>query len=244
VIAPSPIRVGTAGWSLPGRRGDAFPVEGSSLERYASRFDCAEINSSFHRSHRAETWDRWARSVPQGFRFSAKLSKELTHRRKLIDCAEPLAASIAEMRRLGDKLGVVLVQLPPSLAFEAETAARFLDLLRGEWAGAVACEPRHPSWFTEEAERLLAEREIARVAADPPKAEEGRQPGGWPGLVYYRLHGSPVAYRSSYDDGRLEAYAKRLEAAAANAPAWCIFDNTASSAATGDALKLQRLVAG
>ncbi|MEA3048546.1 MAG: hypothetical protein QOG84_382 [Sphingomonadales bacterium] len=144
---PSPVRIGTAGWSLPRRQADAFPAEGGSLERYAGRFDCAEINSSFHRSHRSETWDRWARSVPDDFLFSAKLSKEVTHRRKLIDCAEPLAASIAEMRRLGDRLGVVLVQLPPSLAFDREVAGRFFDLLRGHWTGAVACEPRHPSWY-------------------------------------------------------------------------------------------------
>ncbi|MEA3038534.1 MAG: hypothetical protein QOE79_1047 [Sphingomonadales bacterium] len=241
---PSPVRIGTAGWSLPRMQADAFPAEGGSLERYAGRFDCAEINSSFHRSHRSETWDRWARSVPDDFLFSAKLSKEVTHRRKLIDCAEPLAASIAEMRRLGDRLGVVLVQLPPSLAFDREVAGRFFDLLRGHWTGAVACEPRHPSWFTSEAECLLTEREVARVAADPAKAEGAGEPGGWRGLAYFRLHGSPVVYRSSYDDGRLEAYAQSLGTRASAAPVWCIFDNTASSAAIADALKLQRLVAG
>jgi uncharacterized protein YecE (DUF72 family) len=235
-------RIGTAGWTIPGRYADAFPADGTSLERYAERFDCAEINSSFHRSHRPDTWDRWARSVPEGFLFSAKLSKEVTHRRKLVDCAEPLAASIAEMKRLGDRLAVVLVQLPPSLAFEPEVAERFFDLLRGHWEGAVAFEPRHASWFEEEAETLLVERRIARVAADPPKAAGGDEPGGWDGLAYYRLHGSPIVYRSSYDDGRLEAYATRLKALPA--PAWSIFDNTASASATGDALKLRRFVGG
>jgi uncharacterized protein YecE (DUF72 family) len=233
------IRIGTAGWTIPGRHAEAFPAEGSSLERYAARFDCAEINSSFHRSHRPETWDHWAHSVPDGFLFSTKLSKEVTHRRKLVDCAEPLAASIAEMRRLGDKLAIVLVQLPPSLAFDRDSAELFFDLLRGHWQGAVAFEPRHASWFEEEAEGLLALRRVARVAADPAKAPRSGEPGGWDGLVYYRLHGSPIVYRSSYDDGRLEAVATRLKALAA--PAWCIFDNTASAAATGDALRLQAL---
>jgi uncharacterized protein YecE (DUF72 family) len=233
------LRIGTAGWTVPGRYADAFPAEGSSLERYAARFGCAEINSSFHRSHRPETWDRWARSAPDGFLFSAKLSKEVTHRRKLVDCAEPLAASIAEMKRLGDRLEVVLVQLPPSLAFDRDAAQRFFDLLQGHWKGAVAFEPRHASWFEAEAEGLLVERRIARVAADPAKAAGGDETGGWDGLAYYRLHGSPIVYRSSYDDGRLEALATRLKALPA--PAWCIFDNTASAAATGDALKLQAL---
>jgi uncharacterized protein YecE (DUF72 family) len=243
VIGSRLLRIGTAGWTVPGRYAAAFPAEGSSLERYAGRFGCAEINSSFHRSHRAETWNRWAASVPDGFLFSAKLSKEVTHRRKLVDCAEPLAASIAEMRRLGDKLAVVLVQFPPSLAFDREITEHFFDLVRRHWSGAIACEPRHASWFDEEGEGLLTGRKIARVAADPPKATGGEEPGGWNGLAYYRLHGSPVVYRSSYDDGRLEAVAARLKALAARAPAWCIFDNTASSAATGDALKLQRLLA-
>jgi uncharacterized protein YecE (DUF72 family) len=240
VIGSRLLRIGTAGWTVPGRYAADFPAEGSSLERYAGRFGCAEINSSFHRSHRPETWDRWAGSVPDGFLFSAKLSKEVTHRRKLVDCAEPLAASIAEMRRLGDKLAIVLVQLPPSLAFDREAAERFFDLLRLHWSGAIACESRHASWFEAEAETLLVERRIVRVAADPPKAAGGGEPGGWDGLAYYRLHGSPIVYRSSYDDGRLEAYATRLKALPT--PAWCIFDNTASAAATRDALKLQRLV--
>jgi uncharacterized protein YecE (DUF72 family) len=233
-------RIGTAGWTIPGRYADAFPADGTSLERYAKRFDCAEINSSFHRSHRPDTWDRWARSVPDGFLFSAKLSKEVTHRRKLVDCAERLAASIAEMKQLGDKLAVILVQLPPSLAFDRDAACRFFDLLRGHWEGAVAFEPRHASWFDEEAEGLLIAQRVARVAADPPKAPSGGDPGGWEGLAYYRLHGSPVVYRSSYDDGRLEAVATRLKAL--HTPAWCIFDNTASAAATGDALTLQGLL--
>jgi uncharacterized protein YecE (DUF72 family) len=235
------IRIGTAGWSLPRQHAEDFPGEGGSLERYAGRFDCAEINSSFHRSHRPETWERWARSVPDDFLFSAKLSKEVTHRRKLIDCAEPLADSIAEMRRLGDRLGVVLVQLPPSLAFEREVAERFFDLTRRHWQGALVCEPRHASWFDGEAEDLLVSRQVARVAADPPKATDGGEPGGWDGLAYFRLHGSPVPYRSSYGDGRLETYATGLKALAARAPAWCIFDNTASGAAAGDALTLLAL---
>ena len=82
---------------------------------------------------------------------------------------------------------------------------------------------------------------VARVAADPAPAPGAERSGGWGGLIYYRLHGSPVKYRSSYDDGRLEAIASAIQAAG-ETPAWCIFDNTASSAATADALKLQALL--
>jgi uncharacterized protein YecE (DUF72 family) len=236
---PNP-RIGTAGWTIPPSVADAFPTEGSGLERYSAGFGCAEINSSFHRSHRPDTWRRWAASVPQGFLFSAKLSKEITHKRRLVDCAGPLAAALTEMEALGERLAILLVQLPPSLVFEPGVATSFLAALRARWDRDVALEPRHPSWFEAEAEALLADRRIARVAADPARVPAAAEPGGWDGLAYYRLHGSPVMYRSSYDDGRLEAYAGRL--AARTAPAWCIFDNTASSAATGDALKLRRLL--
>ena len=234
-------RIGTAGWSVATRQSDLFPAEGSALERYAARFACAEINSSFHRSHRAATWERWAASVPEGFAFSAKLSKQITHKRKLADCDDLIGAAIGEMEGLGGKLRVVLVQLPPSLAFDSRLAGGFLETLRRRWPGPVACEPRHESWFGGEAGSLLAALEVARVAADPARCPAAAEPGGWPGLVYRRLHGSPVIYRSSYDDGRLEAYAEAL-AAERGRESWCIFDNTASSAATGDALKLQGLL--
>jgi uncharacterized protein YecE (DUF72 family) len=236
------LRIGTAGWTIPARAAPDFPAAGSSLERYSARFDCAEVNSSFHRSHRAGTWQRWAASVPEGFRFSAKLPKEITHRRRLADCAEPLAAALAEMGALGEKLEVLLVQLPPSLAFDSEVARPFLAGLRRGWGRSIACEPRHPSWFDGDADSLLAGLRIARVAADPARVPAAAEPGGWRGLAYYRLHGSPATYRSSYDDGRLETYAAQIAAEAV--PAWCIFDNTASGAATGDALRLRQLLPG
>jgi uncharacterized protein YecE (DUF72 family) len=239
------LRIGTAGWSVAAREAEHFPGEGSSLERYAARFRCAEINSSFHRSHRASTWTRWAESAPDDFLFSAKLSKEITHKRKLVGSRELVAAALAEMRLLGPKLHVLLVQLPPSLAFDPRLADEFFGDLRTEWPGRTACEPRHASWFEEEAGALLVRHEIARVAADPARVEAGGGPGGWRAVSYWRLHGSPVPYRTSYDDGRLEAYATAIAAERAEGrEVWCIFDNTASSAATGDALKLAKLLGG
>lgn len=235
------LRIGTAGWTIPTRNSDLFPSEGSSLERYAARFACAEINSSFHRSHRPDTWRRWAQAVPAPFRFSAKLPKEITHKKRLVDCSDPLAVAMAEMAALGDKLDILLVQLPPSLAFEPAVARPFFADLRDRWDRYIACEPRHPSWFEGEANSLLESLRVARVAADPAGVPAAAEPGGWRSLAYFRLHGSPAVYRSSYDDGRLEDYAARI---AEGGPAWCIFDNTASGAATGDALKLMKLLSG
>ncbi len=221
---------------------ESFPSEGSSLERYAAHFRCAEINSTFHRSHRPATFERWAASTPPDFRFAAKLPKTITHKQKLAGCENLLDGYLEEVAGLGDRLAIYLVQLPPSLAYDERLAASFLEGLRARTNLLLACEPRHPSWFETGASELLNRFEIARVAADPARVEEAALPGGWPGLVYYRLHGSPAIYRSSYDDGRLEAYAAQLSSKLPGADVWCIFDNTASSAATGDALALSRLL--
>jgi uncharacterized protein YecE (DUF72 family) len=233
--------IGTAGWSIATAEAAHFPSEGSALERYSAVFGGAEINSSFHRSHRASTWQRWAESVPEGFRFSAKLPKTVTHANKLVDCAGLVDAFLDEVAPLGEKLEVLLVQLPPKLAFDAALAEDFFAGLKARSAAAVACEPRHPSWFEEEADALLARLEVARVAADPAVVPEAARPGGWRGLEYWRLHGSPAMYRSPYGPERLAAYAEAIgEAEAAGRRTWCMFDNTASSAATGDALWLLR----
>ena len=94
--------VGTAGWSIPGALATCFGEGASSLERYATRFAGAEINSSFHRPHRASTWRRWCEAVPQEFRFAVKLPKTISHQRKLVDCGALLDAFLAEVSALGD----------------------------------------------------------------------------------------------------------------------------------------------
>ncbi len=176
------IVIGTAGWSIPLASAEAFPAQGSALERYAARFPGAEINSSFHRPHRRSTWERWGASVPAHFRFSVKLPKTITHGLKLADCAAPLRAHLEDAGALGDKLAVHLVQLPPSLAFDAATAEPFFRGLSDASGAAIACEPRHASWFEAEVAALLAQWRVARVAADPARVEAAAHPGvgrGW-----------------------------------------------------------------
>ncbi|HYG28884.1 MAG TPA: DUF72 domain-containing protein [Allosphingosinicella sp.] len=236
---------GTAGWSIASAAAGSFPAEGSALERYASIFAGTEINSSFHRSHRAATWARWEASVPERFRFAVKMPKAISHERKLRDCEDLAAAFVEETAALGAKLSVLLLQLPPKLAFDAVLAEEFLTMLAAMTPVRIACEPRHPSWFEAEAEALLARLQVARVAADPAVVPAAAAPGGWRGLAYWRLHGTPVMYRSAYGPERLAPYAEAIEAAQADgAEAWCMFDNTASSAATGDALEMMRLLSG
>ncbi|HEX8850240.1 MAG TPA: DUF72 domain-containing protein [Gemmatimonadaceae bacterium] len=237
--------VGTAGWSLPVAVQAAFPGEGTHLQRYARRFPVAEINSSFYRPHRPATYARWASLVPEGFTFSVKIPKAITHERTLVAAADLLDAFLAGASALGDRLGALLVQLPPKLALDIASADEFFRVLRARYAGPVALEPRHASWFDRDAGRLLVTHRVARVAADPARVPAASEPGGDPGLVYYRLHGSPRTYWSAYDDAYLDALAARMREAGRSATeVWCIFDNTASGAAAANALSLLERLGG
>jgi uncharacterized protein YecE (DUF72 family) len=238
-----PLIVGTAGWAVPRQDAERFPAEGTSLQRYATAFGGVEINSSFHGPHRQATWARWSDSVPSDFKFAVKIPKTISHQHKLIDCDAVVTDFIGQVAALGEKLAILLLQLPPKLEFDPDAAADFLQLLTSSTSAAIVCEPRHPSWFEAGADALLERFRVARVAADPALSGAAAEPGGWRGLSYWRLHGSPHMYRSSYDPDRLASYARRIrEEQAAGRAAWCMFDNTAASAATGDALALQELV--
>jgi uncharacterized protein YecE (DUF72 family) len=241
--APTAVRIGTAGWSIPNEHAAPFPLLGSHLERYAAVFNAVEINSSFYRPHRRVTYERWAASVPEGFRFAVKVPKAITHERRLKGVGDLLERFLSEVAGLGPKLGPLLVQLPPSLAYETGTSDVFLRDLRNQAAGSLVCEPRHRSWFAPDVEELLDELRIARVAADPAPVPGAGEPGGWRGLLYWRLHGSPRKYYSPYSKEALAQMAQRLaDERATGSEVWCIFDNTAAFAATRDARTTKTLV--
>lgn len=204
-----------------------------------------EINSSFHRPHRPATYARWSAAVPSSFRFSVKLPKTVTHGLRLQETGRLLDAFLAEAAGLGDKLGCLLVQLPPSLGFDPAVAAGFFADLRARSVVPLACEPRHPDWFAPQADGLLRDLGVARVAADPARVPEAGEPGGWPGMTYYRLHGSPRIYYSAYSGEDIALLAARIQAdAATGRTVWCIFDNTTLGAATANALDLQTCLNG
>ena len=243
VGAPGIIRIGTAGWGLPRQWRGEFPEEGSYLERYATMFSGVEINSSFYRQHKRGVYERWAGAVPADFRFAVKLPRAITHDQSLVASDVLLEVFLEEVAGLGARLGPLLAQLPPSLAFHAEHADEFFATLRTMHHGQIACEPRHESWFGASAEQLLRRHGVSRAAADPARVPAAAEPGGDPSLEYFRLHGSPRMYYSDYEPERLAGYAERImRASARGAESWCIFDNTTLGAATGNALALSRLV--
>jgi len=233
--------VGTAAWNIPKAHAHGFRKAGSHLERYARRLTCVEINSSFYRPHKPTTYARWAASVPQEFRFAVKMPRDITHDRKLIDINDPLDRFLGEVQGLGDKLGPILLQLPPRLKYQQQVVEKFLTSLRTRFGGALACEPRHASWSEPEADAVLKRYRVARVVAHPVVIPCGDKPGGWTKLIYRRLHGSPRVYFSAYSNKAIADVADAMR----NAPKgvreeWCIFDNTTMGEATGNALTLLR----
>lgn len=237
------IHIGTAGWQIRREHESHFKGAPSVLARYATRFSGIEINSSFYRPHRPQTYTRWASIVPSAFRFAVKVPRAITHERRLRGCEDLLERFLSEAAALGDRLGPLLMQLPPKLEFDPVVAGALFAYLRARHSGLVVCEPRHPSWFVESADALLRDWKFARAAADPARAPGAERPGGWDGLVYYRLHGSPRMYYSNYESAMLIPLAFELSAIAASGrDAWCIFDNTARGAATANALEMMEHV--
>ena len=237
------VRIGCAGWSIPGRHADLFGGGDSVLARYASRFAAVEVNSSFYRPHRRGTWERWAASVPDGFRFSVKLPREISHELGLRGAGPALDRFLDQVGGLGGKLGGFLLQLPPSLAFDARSAATFLAMFGRRSDAPLACEPRHASWFTPQAEALLARHAASRVAADPPRVAGGDRPAASQRWHYWRWHGSPRIYYSDYDEAALHALAGAVrQARGTGRQAWVIFDNTAHGFAVANAARLQVLL--
>jgi uncharacterized protein YecE (DUF72 family) len=236
------IYIGTAGWSIPRVSKHRCPSDGTHLQRYARVFPCAEINSSFSRPHTAATYAKWAASTPEGFQFAVKLPRLITHESQLRRARAAFERFLADTQGLGGHRGPLLVQLPPSAAFEPRVAARFFVMVRERYDGLMVCEPRHPSWFSAPADALLRRHAFARVAADPPITEHSRTPGGSNGLAYFRLHGTPRMYWSRYGASELSGLATVIRQLPESVAVWCIFDNTAAGAALDNAWELSQLL--
>jgi uncharacterized protein YecE (DUF72 family) len=179
------IRIGTAGWGFP--RDLDFPVEGTGLERYAARFDSVEINSSFYRPHQRKTYERWATTTPEHFRFAVKVPQAITHERRLAGVDDLLARFLDEADGLGDKRGPLLLQLPPSLRFDAGVVEAFLATWRGRTDAQTASPPIRP-WFRRRPNLAAgrawsiaagtAHRSSTRAPISPRRWR--RWPHGWP----------------------------------------------------------------
>ena len=205
--------------------------------------DCAEINSSFHRPHAANTYAKWRESTPAGFQFAVKIPRAISHELKLREALEPFVMFLAQTDGWAEKRGPLLLQLPPSLSFDASVATAFLDQVRRVYDGALVCEPRHATWFSPLLASLLEQYRISRVAADPSPVP-GATTAGWPRVAYFRLHGSPRTYWSRYDERAIAALAMTIGRISTAEQIWCVFDNTASGSAIENAWELRERLSG
>jgi uncharacterized protein YecE (DUF72 family) len=237
------IRIGIAGWSIPASHREYFTEVGSHLERYAATFNAVEINSSFYRHHQAKTYRRWSESAPPDFRFAVKLARVFTHDQALDGPYDEMREILAGVSELGEKLGSILVQLPPKLAFDGPVAHAFFREIRQATRAPVAFEPRHRSWAEPAAQSLLDRFDIARVRADPERCFA--QKYGSARFEYHRLHGTPIIYRSEYTPDFLKEVASDLvRAQDAGKETWCIFDNTTFGHSIANAAELMTQLRG
>jgi uncharacterized protein YecE (DUF72 family) len=204
------VYLGTSGWQYRDWRGRFYPQgvpQKSWLEFYAERFRCVESNNAFYRLPERKTFQDWARRTPDDFVWAVKMSRYLTHIKRLKDPAEPVKRFLDHARGLGDKLGPILLQLPPNLKADLALLERALKRFRGR--ERVAVEFRHDSWFVDEVRTLLEDRGVALCLADRgsrPIAPLWRT-ADW---GYVRLHEGSASPHPCYGRGSLESWAQRI----------------------------------
>jgi uncharacterized protein YecE (DUF72 family) len=201
------LHVGTSGYSYKEWKGSFYPEDlpaKKMLSYYGERLNGVEINNTFYRLPKVDVLERWAEQVPEGFRFSIKASRRITHFARLKEEArDPTEYLLFTVGTLGEKLGTLLFQMPPNLKKDTERLEGFLGMLPPETPAAF--EFRHPSWKSEDVSELLARRGMPLVCADTDDDEEDEPivpTGPW---GYLRLR------RPDYGDEDLERWAKRLE---------------------------------
>jgi len=241
----SSLHIGTSGWTYRHWKETFYPAElkqADWLEFYASHFDTTEINYSFYHLPKPETVKKWAEKVPDTFRFSAKLSRGITHFSKLNDCSVQLEKFFNSFSHMGKKLGLILIQLPPSLHFDPERIEKFFDDLAPYSQFEFALEARHASWYLPESLATMQQHKIANVISD----SNGRFPYSdavTAHNVYIRFHGPAALYSSGYSDEQLSEYATTIQGwMAEGRTVWAYFNNDNGGFALKDARTLKQLV--
>ena len=236
------VRIGTSGWEYAHWRGRFYPrglPADRRLEFYAQRFDTVELNNSFYRLPEAETFAAWRRRVPDGFAFAVKASRYLTHRKRLREPAEPLERLWTRARRLGDRLGPMLYQLPPRWRPNFERLDEFLRTAPRDAPQAI--EIRDRRWYGPTLDAALDAAGVALCLHDMPESASPRRRVG--PFVYVRFHGAGTRYGGSYASQKLAAWAERMAAWAADGwPVWAYFNNDVEGHAVTDAERLRDMV--
>jgi uncharacterized protein YecE (DUF72 family) len=242
LTAPAPIRVGCSGWIYRHWRGAFYPQD-LAVKRwfafYADQFDTVEVNNSFYRLPKAETFDAWRKAAPPGFCYAVKANRYLTQARKLKECAEPLGRMMAPFRHLGETLGPILYQLPPRFRINLGRLESFLALAPRDVVNVF--EFRDPSWYVPETLALLNRHGAGFCAHDMPDLVTPRWACGR--AAYVRFHGGLGKYWGRYPDEALLGWADWMAAQAREGrPVWAYFNNDTEAQAPQDALTLKAML--
>jgi uncharacterized protein YecE (DUF72 family) len=232
------IVVGTSGWQYRDWRDRFYPAgvpQRRWLEHYAEQFDTVEVNNAFYRLPERDTFAQWRDRTPDGFVVAVKMSRYLTHIKRLREPAEPVARFLERATALGDKLGPVLVQLPPTL--KADPAALHATLAQFPRRVRVAVEPRHPSWWTGQVRDVLTRHNAALCWADRrsrPITPLWRTAD----FGYLRLHEGRARPWPRYGAAALRSWVDRIGEYADAVPTYVFFNNDPGGAALVDAAAL------
>lgn len=234
--------IGTSGWIYPHWRGVFYPPhlpQKAWLAYYAGHFDTVEINNTFYHLPGEAAFRRWKEQAPPGFLYALKVSRYITHMKKLHQVEEALDRFLERARLLGDHLGPLLYQLPPGWHFSPERLEAFLRLLPRDLLHVF--EFRHPSWFCAEAFSLLERYGASLCLPSMPGLESPRRAVG--PAVYVRMHGATLLYASCYSQEELEDWAEwLLEEQRAGRDIYVYFNNDAFGYAVENARQLRELL--
>jgi uncharacterized protein YecE (DUF72 family) len=246
IIMKGGIHIGTSGWSYKHWKGSFYPEKLPSTEWlpfYAQSFKTTEINGSFYRLPSHETVLKWMEQVDDDFLFCPKMSRFLTHMKKLRDPEEPLERFFGIFEPMKKMMGPVLLQLPPMLKFNYDIAEYFYKLLKQEYRQyEFVIEIRHDTWLQEESLTLMTKYDVGFVISQSgdefPYSETVTAKN-----IYVRFHGPKELYASSYSDTMLKAFAKKFRKWTAEGHVvWAFFNNDIHGYATGDAKRLIGLI--
>lgn len=205
--------VGTSGWSYDHWKGLFYPEHLKAKDYfsfYTRHFDCVELNTSFYRLPKKKTVSHWKKQAPPDFIFCPKLSRFITHIKKLHDCRQPLKGFLEVFKRLKKQMGPILVQLPPRLKFDNPNTHAFFQMLKRFRSFTFAIEARDASWMSDRALDFIADKGMAWVIADwgngHPCCEEVTS-----NTVYLRFHGPGAEYASKYSDRQLKVWARKTQ---------------------------------
>ncbi|MBD3317800.1 MAG: DUF72 domain-containing protein [Chitinivibrionales bacterium] len=236
------MRIGTSGWSYPHWRGSFYPNDlpvDEWLGWYAERFDTVEINNSFYHLPNRVTFSSWRSQTPQGFIFSVKASRYITHLKKLRDAGNALTTLLSRAEGLQDKLGPILFQLPPRWRCNHQRLKDFLGSLPRDFS--YAFEFRDPSWFNERTYALLDEYEAAHCLYHMGQDASPRRIAG--PFAYVRLHGPQPYYTGDYDGRTLRGWARTMQNwSDEGREVYLYFDNDDAGYAALDAARIKDML--